>query len=154
MTELVIVVMVMGIMAAAAAPAFLNSLVHQRVEAAAHRLKTDLELTRQTARLTSTPQTIVFTNEMYTLPEAVKDLNDPNARYVVDLTAAPYEITTIAANFSNAQTATFNGYGLPSSGGTVVVTCNGHSSSVIVNAVTGEITINSTHTAPAAMDGN
>ena len=44
MAEMVIVIMVMGIVAAAATPAFLNSLLHHRVASAAHRLKTDLEL--------------------------------------------------------------------------------------------------------------
>lgn len=153
MTEMVIVVMVMGIVAATAAPVFWNSLVYHRVEAAAQRLKADLELVRHTARLTSAAQTIEFTNSTYTLPAAVKHLDDPNASYAVDLSASPYEITTLTANFSGDETVTFNGYGVPTSGGTVVLTCNGHSSTVTLNAATGEVTVSSIHTAPAAVDG-
>jgi hypothetical protein len=70
---------------------------------------------------------------------------------VVDLSAAPYEISTVTANFSGDETVTFTGYGIPTSGGTVVLTCNGHSSTVTLNAATGDVTVSSIHT--AAVDG-
>jgi Tfp pilus assembly protein FimT len=153
MTEMVIVVMVMGIIAAAATPAFLNSLVHHRVEAAAHRLKSDFELARQTARLTSSTQTITFAGSGYSMTAGVKAFDDPSATYSVDLSAGPYEISTVAANFGGAQVVSFNGYGVPTSGGTVTIAASGHSSVVTLDAGTGEATIASNHSVAAA-DGN
>jgi prepilin-type N-terminal cleavage/methylation domain-containing protein len=144
MTEMVIVIMVMGIVAAAATPAFLNSLLHHRVASAAHRLKTDLELARQTARLTSSTQSITFVNSSYLMTTAVKDFDDPSVNYAVDLSGSPYEVNSVTANFGGAQIVSFNGYGLPSNGGTVVIASSGHSSTVTLDAATGEVTITST----------
>lgn len=152
LTEMVVVVLIMGIVAAAATPAFLNSLVYHRVESAAHRLKTDLELARQTARLKSTTQAITFANSTYTMV-GVKDFNDPTADYAVDLSDSPYEVRA-TANFDNTQSVSFNGYGTPSSGGNVVIAANGRSITVTLDAVTGEVTIDPAQSvAPAVVNG-
>ena len=150
MAEMVIVIMIMGIMAAAGAPAFLNSLIHHRVEAAAHRLKLDFELARHTARLTSATQSITFTGSAYALSAATADFDDPNARYSVDLAVEPYEIATLKADFSGDEAVSFDGYGTPSSGGSVIITCGGHSSTIALDAVTGEVTIQSIHSVASA----
>src|SRR5437870_13428346 len=56
--ELIIVVLIMSILGAVAAPKFFDSLLFHRVESAARRVKTDLELARTQARLTSASQSI------------------------------------------------------------------------------------------------
>jgi prepilin-type N-terminal cleavage/methylation domain-containing protein len=61
MVELVIVVMIISIVTAVAAPTFFESLLYHRVESAAHRLKADIELARHTARLKSAVQLPVQT---------------------------------------------------------------------------------------------
>jgi Tfp pilus assembly protein FimT len=144
--ELVIVVMVMSVLAAAALPAFLDSLLYHRVESAARRLKADMELARQTARLTSSAQSLTFTNSTYALSAGAKNLDDPNAVYFVDLSAAPFEMGSVTADFSGSQTVSFNGFGTPSSGGTIVLTTQGHTCTLTLNAMTGDVTITSTHT--------
>jgi Tfp pilus assembly protein FimT len=141
--ELVIVIMVMGIMAAVAAPAFFESLVYHRVESAARRVKADIELARHTARLKSATQSVTFTATGYSLSGAVSGLDDPGQSYAVDLTAEPYELSKVSANFNNALTVAFNGYGTPTSGGTVVLTAHQHRCTVTVDGVTGEVTITS-----------
>jgi hypothetical protein len=83
----------------------------------------------------------------------VKAFDDPSATYSVDLSAGPYEISTVTANFGGAQVVSFNGYGVPTSGGTVTIAAGGHSSVVTLDAGTGEATIASTHSVAAA-DGN
>jgi Tfp pilus assembly protein FimT len=145
MVELVIVIMVMAIMAAVAMPTFVNSLMHHRVEAAAHRVKCDLELAQHTARLTSAAQSITFSGTSYTMSAGVKAFDDPGSVYVVDLADEPYQIGGVTANFSNLQSISFNGYGAPASGGTVVIACSGRLATVTLNAATGEVTITSTH---------
>jgi type II secretory pathway pseudopilin PulG len=143
--ELVIVVMVMSIMAAVAMPAFLDSLLFHRVESAARRVKADMKLARHTARLTSAAQSITFTNSTYTLSAAVKSLDDPNDTYHVDLAAAPFEIGSVTADFNGGQTVSFDGYGKPATGGTVVLATQGHRCTITLNATTGDVTIASSH---------
>ncbi|MCI0334342.1 MAG: GspH/FimT family pseudopilin [Planctomycetes bacterium] len=143
--ELVIVVMVMSIMAAVAAPAFFETLLYHRVESAARRVKADLDLARSTARLKSAAQSLTFSGPRYTLSAAVDGLDDANVIYEVDLADAPYEIGSVTADFSGTQTISFDGYGTPSSGGTVVLTCQGHRCTATLNGITGDVTITSSH---------
>jgi type II secretory pathway pseudopilin PulG len=152
MIELTIVVLIMSILAAASAPAFLNSLLFHRVETAARRVKADLDYARQRARLTSTAQTVTFTGSSYTLNGA-KSLTNPNQVYTVNLQASPYLLDTATANFAGTQIISFDGYGTPSAGGTpsvggtVVLSAKDHQCTVTVDAVSGTTTITSSHSA-------
>jgi Tfp pilus assembly protein FimT len=142
--ELVIVFLIMGILTAVASPAFFDSLLFHRVETAARRVKADLELARTQARLTSASQSITFVNSVYTLSNT-KSLDKPSAAYSVDLKKQPYSLTSATANFSNLATVSFDGYGTPTSGGTVVLTAKSHSCTVTLNGTTGDVTITSSH---------
>ena len=152
LVELLIVVLIMSIVAAAAAPAFLDSLLFHRVESAARRVKADLEMARQTARLTSAAQPVTFANSSYTVGNTTKSLDDPHAQYLVDLTAPPFELDTVAADFAGGQSVTFDGYGTPSSSGTVVLTTKNHQCTVALDGTTGEVTIASNHDRPRSAD--
>jgi type II secretory pathway pseudopilin PulG len=142
--ELVIVILVMSIMAAVATPTFLDSLLFHRVESAARRLKADLELASHNARLTSATQSISFAGSTYTLSGA-KSLDNPHEDYVVDLGAPPYELSDVSPNFDGNQTVSFDGYGVPSSWGTVFLTIKRHQCIVQLDATTGNVTITSNH---------
>jgi Tfp pilus assembly protein FimT len=144
MIELVIVVLITGILAAVAAPAYLDSLLFHRVETAARRVKADLEYARQRARLTSTAQTVTFTGSTYTLSGA-KSLTNPTDAYIVNLLSSPYSLNSATANFAGAQIISFDGYGTPSSGGTVVLNVKNHQCTVTVNSIDGSATISSNH---------
>ena len=153
--ELLIVVLMMGIFAAVAAPTYLDSLVFHRVELAARRLKADLELARQTARLKSTAQTVAFTNSGYTLDPVVKALDNPNESYSVDLSTPPFELTAVTANFNSTTSLTFDGFGRPSSDGaplssdgTIVLAAKNHQCTVTVHAASGQVSIESQHARP------
>jgi prepilin-type N-terminal cleavage/methylation domain-containing protein len=141
--ELVIVMLVMSILAAAAVPKFLDSLHFHRVESAARRLKADLGLAQHTARLTSTTQSVNFTGTTYTLSSAVKSLDHPGGSYFVDLAAPPYELNSLTANFDGGPSISFDGYGTPSSLGVVFLTNKSHQCVVELDATTGEVTITS-----------
>jgi Tfp pilus assembly protein FimT len=145
--ELVIVCLIMSILGAVAAPTFFDSLLFHRVESAARRVKADLELARTQARLTSASQTITFTNTTATYSLAgIKSLDKPNTTYSVDLKKEPFSLTSATANFGGAATVSFDGYGTPSSGGTVVLTAKSHQCTVTLNSTTGDVTITSSHT--------
>jgi type II secretory pathway pseudopilin PulG len=144
MIEMVIVILVMGILTAVAAPTFFDSLLFHRVESAARRVKADLELARTQARLTSASQSITFANSAYTLSNT-KSLDKPNAIYSVDLKKEPYLLDSATANFTNATVVTFDGYGTPTSGGTVVLVAKSHRCTVTLNGTTGDVSITSSH---------
>src|SRR3954447_6780975 len=113
MIELLIVILIMSIFGAVAAPKFFNTLLFHRVESAARRVKADIDYARQRARLTSTAQTVTFTGSSYTLSGA-KSLENPNQVYTVNLQASPYLLDSATANFASSQIISFDGYGTPS----------------------------------------
>jgi len=142
--ELVIVLMTMAILTAVAAPKFFDSLLFHRIESAARRVKADLELARAQARLTSTNQIVTFTNSTYTISNT-KSLDNPSVIYTVDLKTSPYLLDSATANFSNLTKVAFDGYGTPTSGGTVVLVIKSHTCTVTLNGTTGDVTITSSH---------
>jgi type II secretory pathway pseudopilin PulG len=142
--ELFVVILIMGILTAVAAPTFFDSLLFHRVESAARRVKADLELARTQARLTSASQSVTFANSAYTLSN-VKSLDKPSAAYSVDLKKQPYSLDSATADFSSAATVSFDGYGTPTSGGTVVLVAKSHRCTVTLNGTTGDVTITSSH---------
>jgi prepilin-type N-terminal cleavage/methylation domain-containing protein len=144
--ELVVVVMIIGILTAVAVPAFFDSLLFYRVESAARRVKADLELARQTARLRSATQTITFSNATYEASTGLANFDHPVGNLVVDLAAAPYQVSQVTANFGGNPTISFNGYGAPSSGGTVTIAAPELQCVVTVNAESGQVTISRVHT--------
>jgi len=142
--ELVIVLLIMGILTAVAAPTFFDSLLFHRVESAARRVKADLELARTQARLTSATQIVTFSGSTYTISNT-KSLDNPSAGYSVDLTKQPYALDSATADFSHLPKVAFDGYGTPMSGGTVVLVAKSHSCTVTLNGTTGDVTITSSH---------
>lgn len=134
----------MAILTAVAAPKFFDSLLFHRIESAARRVKADLELARTQARVTSATQSVVFANSAYSISNT-SSLDNPNNIYSVDLTKQPYALDSATANFSNVSTVSFDGYGTPTSGGTVVLVVKSHTCTVTLNGTTGDVTISSSH---------
>jgi prepilin-type N-terminal cleavage/methylation domain-containing protein len=145
LAELVIVVMIIGVLAAVAVPTFFESLLFHQVESAARRVKADLELARQTARLTSTSQSLTFNGSGYALSSGIRSLDNPLDDYVVDLSAEPFYLERVTADFSGAGAVSFDGYGAPTSGGTVELELKSLKCTVTLDEVTGEVTITSGH---------
>jgi type II secretory pathway pseudopilin PulG len=144
MLELVVVALIMSILAAVAAPTFYDSLLFHRVESAARRVKSDLELARTEARLTSSTRFIKFINSTYTLTNTT-NLDHPGTVYTVNLAKEPYSLDSATASFRGSSIVSFDGYGTPSSDGTVVLTASSHQCTVTLNGVTGDVTITSNH---------
>jgi Tfp pilus assembly protein FimT len=134
----------MGILTAVATPTFFDSLLFHRVESAARRVKADLKLARTQARLTSASQSVTFANSVYSISNT-KSLDKPSAVYSVDLKKQPYSLDSATANFSNAAVVSFDGYGIPTSGGTVVLVAKSHTCTVTLNGTTGDVSITSSH---------
>jgi len=140
--ELVIIVLIVGILASAAIPALSHSLSAHRVESAAQRVKLDLELARRRARVSSSSQSVQFdsASSSYTLP-GVSHLDHPGLDYAVDLAGPPYDSLITSVDFGGDEQVIFNGYGLPDSGGAVVLQSGQYQRTVTLDAEQGKAAI-------------
>ncbi len=94
--------------------------------------------------MTSQPQSITFSAPSggYTLAQTL-DPDHPTRAYWVSLAAAPYGATLVSAAFGAPAkaTVTFDRFGSPSAGGTVVVRVGDVDQTVTLDAATGRATL-------------
>jgi prepilin-type N-terminal cleavage/methylation domain-containing protein len=142
LVELVIVVLILGITAAVAVPQFADALQYHRAEAAARRIKADIEFGRREAKATSESQSIQFDpgGDTYALPK-VQHLDRPGSKYMVRLQDAPYQASIVSADFGGDAVLTFDGYGVSDSGGSVTVEAGQYQRTVTVDPDTGQASI-------------
>lgn len=138
--ELVIVLLIMGILAGAAAPTYFASLDTFQVEAAAKRVAADLRYARREARSSAASRTVTFTtgDDQYSLA-GVTAFNRRQASYDVDLSDAGYPATIVSTAFMG-DSLTFDIHGSPSEIGSVVLTSGLVTRNVLVSQ-TGDISI-------------
>ena len=143
LVELVVVLMVMAILTAAAAPSFFDSLSRYRVEASAARIAHDLRLARSHAKSVSVSQSVVFNSpatHQYETP-GMDDPQRPGQTYSVSIAAEPYLATIVTVDFDGDSTIVFDGYGQPDSGGSITVQAGTHQRTVTVDAETGKVDV-------------
>jgi prepilin-type N-terminal cleavage/methylation domain-containing protein len=140
--ELIVVVLILGIMSAVATPQYFDAMEQYRAEAAAKRVRNDLELAQRNAKSASADRTVAFSVnlESYRLSD-IDDPNHPNTAYVVDLTNTGYTADLASADFGGNATVTFDRYGQPDNGGTVVIQSGSYQKTIAVDATTGRATI-------------
>lgn len=148
--ELVIVVLILGILAAVAAPRFADSLDYFRVEAAARKIANDLDLARRVARSTSSPRTVEFDVAMnqYSL-RGIADINHPAAESVTRLSKTGYPVTLVSATFNGTNQVTFDLHGQPWAGsplaslatGSIVIQAGNLNRTITVDSTTGKTRI-------------
>lgn len=141
MAELVLVIFIIATLAALAVPRFSNTLALQRVEAAKRRIVADLALAQRQARITNASQTVSFTlgTHEYSLI-GMSHLDRPSLGYRVLLSEDPYGASLVSANFGGDPDITFDVFGVPDSGGSVVISVGNHVRTVTVDARTGRAT--------------
>jgi Tfp pilus assembly protein FimT len=120
------VMLIMAIMTAVAAPRYYAALANYRVNAAAGRVAADLRMARQYARKASVAQTVVFSvaGDSFTAP-SMPGMDSPAATYTVALGSTDYKTDVTSATFGGSATVSFDIYGRPSAAGTVVVRSGG-----------------------------
>lgn len=148
--ELMIVVLILGILAAIAVPRYRDSLQHFRVEASAQRIAGDLEFARRTAKVTSVNRTVRFEVALnqYTLL-GMSDLDHPSIEYVTRLSHTGYPATLVSAEFNGTGELTFDMYGRPLAGtpaaplvsGAIVIRSGDRQRTVTVDPTTGKASI-------------
>jgi prepilin-type N-terminal cleavage/methylation domain-containing protein len=148
--ELVIVVLILGIVAAVAAPRYRDSLSHFRAEAAAQRIVADLRYARRLAKQTGLPKSVEFTlaSHEYTLP-GVSDPDHPSQDYSVTLPKTQYPASLVSVDFDGNTSVTFDMYGQPFSGtplsplssGSLVVQAGNEQRTIAVDPTTGKAAV-------------
>lgn len=122
LVEVTIVVLLMSIIAAVAAPTYVSALNNYRADMAARKLVADLQYARSDAQRKSTNRTVSFS-----LPEnryelaAISDLKKSTNTYRVDLVDAPFHATLMSVSFAGNSFVVFDMHGHPSSPGSVVL---------------------------------
>lgn len=140
--ELVLVIAIIATLAAVAMPRYADALVRYRVDAAARRIAADLTLARAEARTASASRTIAFdtaANRYQVL--GVADLDNSGSVYTLELSDEPYHATLASADFAGNNQVTFDGYGVPSSGGSVVVQVGNVTKTVLLDPDSGKATV-------------
>ena len=131
-----------AVLGAIAAPRYANAVANHRSAAAAHRIVADLELARRKARASRQSQSVIFdlAGDRVQIP-GVGNLNDSSANYVTQLANDPYRAAFVSADLGGDAEVIFDGYGVPDSGGTIVVEHNGVQRTVVLNADSGKAVV-------------
>jgi Tfp pilus assembly protein FimT len=137
-----LVLVIVAVFSAIAVPRFSQSTNRYSADAAARRIEADFKLASNRARITSSTLTIVFdiTNDKYSIA-GLADLNQTISSYTADLGEAPYQADLISAVFADGSQISFNGYGVPSGAGTVILQVGSNRRTITIAADTGEVTI-------------
>lgn len=143
--DIVLTTLILGIMAAVAAPKIADSMVLSRVRAAALCVASDLEHARQRAKVKGSTQNVLFSpsTNTYSL-YGLNDLDHSSKAYSVNLAAEPYKVSLASASFGATGTSlsvSFNRYGRPNYGGSLVVSLGGKQRTIVVDSVSGRVSI-------------
>ena len=133
---------IMGIVAAIAAPRYAAAVARYRADLAARRIAADLASAQANAKSTSKSQSVVFSKAAGTYQmSGVRELDSTATIYLINLAADPYLVTIGTVNFGGSAQVTFDAFGLPSSAGSITVQGGGITKSVIVDGVTGKASV-------------
>lgn len=141
LVELVVVLVIMAALALIAEPRYAGVLSRYRVERAARRVAADLALSRFQARTSSRSRSIAFNPNLhqYEMSWSTGALSDaPSATTTVKLNAEPYRVKIVSASLGGDTAVTFNGYGVPDSGGAVILQSGPYQKTVVLNADTAK----------------
>lgn len=138
LAELVMVVIILGLLAAIAAPRVANTIRHQRLDAASRRLMIDLELTRSQAirDRTNRSLTLSLTDHSYTLPTQV----GMGSSSQVCFNTPPYNEVVMAGSTFSTDEVKFNRLGLPDEAGSITLRAGNEQVVISLNAATGQPT--------------
>jgi prepilin-type N-terminal cleavage/methylation domain-containing protein len=140
--EVLLVLAIVAIFAAVAAPRYGRASGRYRADLAARRVMADLRLAQSCAKAASSSRTVSFS----TSTERYQLLNVPSpdglsGDYTVVLSAEPFNADLTSANFNGSSQVVFSGWGLPTNGGTVVVSTGSQQRTIVVDGATGRVSL-------------
>lgn len=144
LAETVIVLAIVGILAAIAVPRLSSSIALQRVEATARRIVVDLAFAQRRAKSSNAAQTVRF--DTVTQEYIFVGMPHPDAparEYGVSLQKEPYRATLVSVNLNNGNSneIIFDVFGVPDGGGSVVISVGSHVRTITVDADTGKASV-------------
>jgi len=142
LAEAVIVMAILAVVALLAIPRYASAANRHRASAAAHRIVADLAAAQARARTQSASQAVSFSLAagQYQIT-GMSDPDHPTQPYVVRLADGPCAASLVSADFGGDATIVFDGYGVPDSGGTIVVRAGDSIRTITVDPNTGAATI-------------
>ena len=141
LTEITIVVSIIAVLGAVAMPQYALALARYRVAMAEQRILSDLSLAQAVAKTSSAGQSVSFyiASNNYQLTGYAGPLGGPaQSTYTVSLTADPYDATLVSASFNSAALLTYDRFGQPTSGGTVVLQVGSYQKTITVDPNSGK----------------
>lgn len=136
--EVVVVVAIMGMLAAVAIPRYANSIARRRVELAAARIVEDLALARTQAMATSASCTVtLFGGTERVRIAGMKPLDPGGSVYLTELSLSPYQVNLRDIDFGGDNNVIFNGFGVPDSGGSARVLVGKFARTITLDPQTG-----------------
>lgn len=142
LVELVVVVLILGILAAVGSTKYVDSLNHHRAQRSAQRIAADIDAARHGARNRGQSVTITFdtTNHRYTIT-GMPSPDHPTGAFVVNLNEGSLKSVLTTADLGGDKVLTFNAFGLPDSGGALTVGAGSSLRTLTVASQTGAVTI-------------
>ncbi len=136
--DLMMAIAIIAIVASIATPRYANALTRYRADAAARRVAADFQLARQTAKSTSSSRTVTFdaANHSYVIPN-VREFDTAGTMYRVQLQDPPYQAQIVSVDLGGDWQIIFDGFGIPDSGGLVIVQSGDYQYTVVVDPETG-----------------
>ena len=140
--ELLLVLAIIATLTAIAIPRYQGSLVRYRADLAARRIVLDLELAQATAKAKGASQEVIINQGQDTvvLPN-LGGLDPHESEYCTKLWESPYQANVTQSHFPANNNIIFDGWGIPDSGGTAVLTVGSETRTITVDAETGKATI-------------
>lgn len=135
--ELVMITAILAVVASIAAPRYATSLHRYRADAAARHICAELMRARATARQTSDTFRVQFdlAEHRLLMPDTP---GDHDTSPTVWLDRNPYHARLIQVDFDGGVEASFDGYGQPAHGGTIVLRSGQTTRTITVHPVSGE----------------
>ena len=142
LVEVILVIAIISVFAAIAVPRYARSLQRYGVDAAAARIVSDLGLAQARANNTSSTQTVSFlvSSSQYQIL-GMPDPDHASGTYTVSLPATYHGATLVSVDFAGQQQISFDGFGTPNRGGTVVVGIGDRQRTVVVDGSSGNAVI-------------
>jgi type II secretory pathway pseudopilin PulG len=135
---MMIVLAVLAILATIAIPKFGGSISRNRLDAAARRVRIDLDGARDLARRTSQSVRVRFSAGSHAyVYDGVASVDRPAETYRIELAREPYCAAIDAVDFGGDGDVVFDGFGTPDSGGTIVLRCGTSTRTIKLEAATG-----------------
>ncbi|MFC1635705.1 GspH/FimT family pseudopilin [Planctomycetota bacterium] len=140
--ELLLVLAIMATLTSMAIPRYQGSLARYRADLAARRIVHDLELAQATAKAKGAALTVRIrqAEDDVTLLDTA-GLDPHESTYCTKFFESPYQADITTSTFGSDNDIIFDGWGLPDSGGTAILTVGSETRTITVDANTGEATI-------------